>query len=125
MFSFVKVKCSAGDGEPLKVMISGATASWKGTLCDLTGKKFGLVHISTGDLLRVEVAARTEIGHKAKDFMTAGKLVPDEIVTAMATARLSFQDVKEKGWLLDGYPRIFAQSQSLEKGNIRQIFTLC
>ncbi|KAI4379357.1 hypothetical protein MLD38_005668 [Melastoma candidum] len=115
----LKVKCSAGDGEPLKVMISGAPASGKGTQCDLIVKKFGLVHISTGDLLRAEVAAGTDIGNKAKDFMTAGKLVPDEIVTAMVTARLSLQDAKEKGWLLDGYPRSYAQAQSLEEGNFR------
>lgn len=113
----LKVHCSTAD--PLKVMISGAPASGKGTQCELIVKKFGLVHISTGDLLRAEVSSGTEIGNKAKEFMNAGRLVPDEVVTAMVTARLSREDAKDKGWLLDGYPRSFAQAQSLEKMNIR------
>ncbi|KAJ6435732.1 hypothetical protein OIU84_000865 [Salix udensis] len=113
----LRVSCSTS--EPLKVMISGAPASGKGTQCELIVKKFGLVHISTGDLLRSEVSAETEIGNKAKEFMNAGRLVPDEIVTAMVTARLSLQDAKEKGWLLDGYPRSSAQAESLEKLNVR------
>nr|XP_034895452.1 adenylate kinase 5, chloroplastic isoform X2 [Populus alba] len=113
----LRVSCSTSG--PLKVMISGAPASGKGTQCELIVKKFGLVHISTGDLLRAEVSAETEIGNKAKEFMNAGRLVPDEIVTAMVTARLSLEDAKEKGWLLDGYPRSSAQAESLEKLNVR------
>ncbi|CAN0838562.1 Adenylate kinase 5, chloroplastic [Linum grandiflorum] len=100
-------------------MISGAPASGKGTQCELIVQKFGLVHISTGDLLRAEVSAGTEIGNKAKEFMNAGRLVPDEVVTAMVTARLSREDTKERGWLLDGYPRTSSQAESLEKLNIR------
>ncbi|KAI6682390.1 hypothetical protein NL676_036271 [Syzygium grande] len=113
----LEVNCSAS--EPLKVMISGAPASGKGTQCESIVKKFGLVHISTGDLLRAEVSAGTDIGNKAKEFMNAGKLVPDEIVTAMVVARLSLPDAKEKGWLLDGFPRSYAQAQSLEERKIR------
>ncbi|XP_043806516.1 adenylate kinase 5, chloroplastic isoform X2 [Manihot esculenta] len=113
----LKVNCSTS--EPLKVMISGAPASGKGTQCELIVNKFGLVHISTGDILRAEVSAGTDIGKKAKEFMNAGRLVPDEIVTDMVTARLSREDVKQKGWLLDGYPRSFAQAESLEKLKIR------
>ncbi|KAL0281716.1 UNVERIFIED_CONTAM: Adenylate kinase, chloroplastic, partial [Sesamum radiatum] len=105
--------------EPLKVMISGAPASGKGTQCEMIVQKFGVVHISTGDILRAEVSAGTEIGRKAKEYMNSGRLVPDEVVTAMVTARLSLKDVKEKGWLLDGYPRSSAQAESLEKLNIR------
>lgn len=101
------------------MMISGAPASGKGTQCELIVNKYGLVHISTGDLLRAEVAAGTEIGNKAKEFMNAGRLVPDEIVTAMVAARLSCEDVKQKGWLLDGYPRSLSQAESLEKMQIR------
>ncbi|PHT73714.1 Adenylate kinase 5, chloroplastic [Capsicum annuum] len=108
-----------GRSEPLKVMISGAPASGKGTQCELIVQKFGLVHISTGDLLRAELSAGTDIGNKAKEYMNSGRLVPDEIVTAMVTARLSREDAKEKGWLLDGYPRTLAQAESLERLNIR------
>ncbi|CAL5397216.1 unnamed protein product [Camellia sinensis] len=113
----MKVMCL--QTEPLKVMISGAPASGKGTQCEMIVQKFGLVHISTGDLLRAEVSAGTEIGNKAKEYMSTGRLVPDEIVTTMVTTRLSQKDVKEKGWLLDGYPRSFDQAQSLEKLKIR------
>ncbi|XP_057968348.1 adenylate kinase 5, chloroplastic isoform X2 [Malania oleifera] len=113
----LKVNCATS--EPLKVMISGAPASGKGTQCEMIVQKFGLVHVSTGDLLRAEVSSGTEIGNKAKEYMNTGRLVPDEIVTAMVTARLSQQDAKEKGWLLDGYPRSFAQAESLEKTKIR------
>lgn len=105
--------------EPLKVMISGAPASGKGTQSELIVQEFGLVYISTGDILRAEVAAGTEIGNLAKEYMNSGRLVPDEIVTAMVTARLSLEDAKEKGWLLDGYPRTFAQAESLEKLKVR------
>ncbi|XP_028754029.1 adenylate kinase 5, chloroplastic [Neltuma alba] len=113
----LKLNCSMN--EPLKVMISGAPASGKGTQCELIVQKFGLVHISTGDLLRAEVAAGSEIGNKAKEYMNAGRLVPDEIVNAMVTARLSREDAKQKGWLLDGYPRSFAQAEALEQNQIR------
>ncbi|KAL3353068.1 hypothetical protein AABB24_020848 [Solanum stoloniferum] len=114
-----KIKVICARSEPLKVMISGAPASGKGTQCELIVQKFGLVHISTGDLLRAELSAGTDIGNKAKEYMNAGRLVPDEIVTAMVTTRLSKEDAKEKGWLLDGYPRTLAQAESLERLNIR------
>ncbi|KAL5985481.1 hypothetical protein ACLOJK_027465 [Asimina triloba] len=112
------VSCSTRP-EPLKVMISGAPASGKGTQCELIVQKYGLVHLSTGDLLRAEVSSGTEIGKKAKEYMESGRLVPDEIVTAMVTSRLARQDAKEKGWLLDGYPRSYSQAQSLEGLKIR------
>ncbi|KAG7021201.1 Adenylate kinase 5, chloroplastic, partial [Cucurbita argyrosperma subsp. argyrosperma] len=116
-FKGLKVKCAAG--EPLKVMISGAPASGKGTQCELIVQKFGLVHISTGDILRAEISAGTEIGNKAKEFMNSGQLVPDEIVTAMVTTRLSGEDATEKGWLLDGFPRTLLQAESLQKLQIK------
>ncbi|XP_078171264.1 adenylate kinase family protein isoform X1 [Carex rostrata] len=111
------VECALG--EPLKVMISGAPASGKGTQCEMIVEKYGLVHVSTGDLLRAEVSSGTEIGKKAKEYMDSGKLVPDEIVTDMVVSRLSRQDARTRGWLLDGYPRSYSQAQSLEKMNIR------
>ncbi|KAL0552712.1 hypothetical protein IC582_011833 [Cucumis melo] len=113
----LKVNCAAA--EPLKVMISGAPASGKGTQCELIVQKFGLVHISTGDILRAEIAAGSEIGNQAKEFMNSGRLVPDEIVTTMVTTRLSCKDATEKGWLLDGYPRTLSQAESLQELQIR------
>ncbi|KAG0499089.1 hypothetical protein HPP92_003780 [Vanilla planifolia] len=83
-------------GEPLKVMISGAPASGKGTQCRMIAEKYGVVHISTGDILRAEVASGSEIGKKAKEYMDNGMLVPDEIVTDMVMTRLSLPDVKRE-----------------------------
>uniref|UniRef100_A0A0E0LTC1 adenylate kinase n=1 Tax=Oryza punctata TaxID=4537 RepID=A0A0E0LTC1_ORYPU len=122
------LRCRASEGAaaaeeeeeaPLKVMISGAPASGKGTQCRMIVEKYGLVHISTGDLLRSEVSSGTEIGKKAKEYMDNGMLVPDQVVTDMVVSRLSQPDVRERGWLLDGYPRSYAQAQSLESINIR------
>ncbi|CAO2201322.1 unnamed protein product [Urochloa humidicola] len=104
---------------PLKVMISGAPASGKGTQCRMIVEKYGLVHISTGDLLRAEVSSGTEIGKKAKEYMDSGKLVPDQVVIDMVVSRISQPDVQERGWLLDGYPRSSSQAQSLESLEIR------
>ncbi|XP_051187136.1 probable adenylate kinase 5, chloroplastic isoform X1 [Lolium perenne] len=120
------LRCRAGEGAvpgqveaPLKVMISGAPASGKGTQCRMIVEKYGLVHISTGDLLRAEVSSGSDIGNKAKEYMDNGMLVPDQVVTDMVVSRLSQPDVREKGWLLDGYPRSYAQAQSLESMKIR------
>ncbi|KAK3426565.1 hypothetical protein EUGRSUZ_F02985 [Eucalyptus grandis] len=66
--------------DPLRIMISGAPASGKGTQCELITKKYGLVHVAAGDLLRAEVAAGSENGKQAKEYMEKGQLVPNEIV---------------------------------------------
>ncbi|XP_021287748.1 adenylate kinase, chloroplastic [Herrania umbratica] len=100
--------------EPLKVMISGAPASGKGTQCELITKRYGLVHIAAGDLLRAEVASASENGKRAKEYMEKGELVPDEIVVMMVRERLLQPDSQEKGWLLDGYPRSLSQAAGLE-----------
>ncbi|KAI3950646.1 hypothetical protein MKW92_050550 [Papaver armeniacum] len=105
--------------EPLRIMISGAPASGKGTQCELITKKYGLVHIAAGDLLRAEVAAGSENGKRAKEFMEKGQLVPDEIVVMMVKERLFRPDSQENGWLLDGYPRSLSQAMALEDFGIR------
>ena len=64
----------------MKIIIAGAPASGKGTQCEIIKEKFGVVHLSTGDMLRAAVAAKTEVGKKAKDFMDNGMLVPDEVI---------------------------------------------
>uniref|UniRef100_A0A6V7QUZ1 adenylate kinase n=1 Tax=Ananas comosus var. bracteatus TaxID=296719 RepID=A0A6V7QUZ1_ANACO len=110
---------------PLRIMISGAPASGKGTQCELIKKRmnsdmqFGLVHISAGDLLRAEIAAGTDNGKRAKEYMEKGKLVPDEIVVLMVKERLMQPDAEENGWLLDGYPRSLSQTMALEDLGIR------
>lgn len=111
--------------EPLHVMISGAPASGKGTQCQLITSKYGLVHVSAGDLLRGEIATGSENGKRAKEYMEKGQLVPDEIVVMMVKERLLKPDSVENGWLLDGYPRSLSQATALKKiGFVPDIFIL-
>src|SRR5262249_28573788 len=72
-----------------------------------------LPHISTGDILRGEVADGTELGRKASEFMNAGKLVPDEVIVGMITGRVADGDARD-GFLLDGFPRNEAQAEALD-----------
>ncbi|XP_010530692.1 PREDICTED: adenylate kinase 2, chloroplastic [Tarenaya hassleriana] len=109
-----QVVAAAKKTEPLKIMISGAPASGKGTQCELITQKYGLVHISAGDLLRAEIESGSENGRRAKEFMEKGQLVPNEIVVMMVKERLSRPDSREKGWLLDGYPRSLSQATALK-----------
>ncbi len=71
-----------------------------------------LAHISTGDMLRAQVAEGTELGKEAQQYMTAGKLVPDEVIVGMITERIGVDDARD-GFLLDGFPRNEAQAQAL------------
>ena len=98
---------------PLGVIIAGAPASGKGTQCEKIREEFGLVHLSTGDMLRAAVAAGTDVGKKAKEIMETGGLVPDEIVIGAIKERLAQPDVQEHGFLLDGFPRTSAQAEAL------------
>ncbi len=73
--------------DPLRIIISGAPASGKGTQCEIIKEKFGVVHLSTGDMLRAAVAAGTEVGKLAKDFMDNGKLVPDNVIIGIVSEK--------------------------------------
>lgn len=99
--------------ETVKIIISGAPASGKGTQCEAIKERFGVVHLSTGDMLRAAVAAKTEIGKSAKEYMDSGRLVPDEVIIGVVKDRLGEMDCKRKGWLLDGFPRTRAQADAL------------
>ncbi|KAG8493510.1 hypothetical protein CXB51_010873 [Gossypium anomalum] len=110
---------ASAKAEPLKVIISGAPASGKGTQCELITQKYGLVHIAAGDLLRAEVAAASENGKLAKEYMEKGELVPNKIVVMMVKERLLQPDSQQRGWLLDGYPRSSSQAAALEDYGIR------
>ena len=72
--------------DPLKIIIAGAPASGKGTQCEIIKDKYGLVHLSTGDMLRAAVADQTEVGKLAKEFMDSGKLVPDDVIIGVVRA---------------------------------------
>ena len=95
-----------------KLLMLGPPGAGKGTQAIRLAKAIGVPHLSTGDMLRSNVANDTELGRQAKAFMEAGDLVPDELVTAMVIDRLG-QDDAACGYLLDGYPRNPAQAESL------------
>lgn len=97
----------------MELVLLGAPGSGKGTQGDRLAERLGAPRISTGDLLREAVREGTELGAKAKGFMEAGELVPDELVNSLLAERLGRDDAKP-GFLLDGYPRNLDQAVSLE-----------
>lgn len=90
----------------------GPPGAGKGTQAERLARAVGIPHLSTGDMLRSNVANNTDLGRQAQAFMEAGDLVPDELVTAMVIDRLQ-QDDATCGYLLDGYPRNPAQAEAL------------
>ncbi len=98
----------------LNIVLFGPPGSGKGTQSEKVIKKYGLVHISTGDLLREEVAAETELGKKAKAIMDKGELVSDKIVIAMIRKKLE-EHQEGPGFIFDGFPRTVAQARELRK----------
>mmetsp|Transcript_64832 Transcript_64832/g.138872 ORF Transcript_64832/g.138872 Transcript_64832/m.138872 type:complete len:333 (-) Transcript_64832:53-1051(-) len=107
-----------GGGSAPLVVIAGPPAAGKGTQCDKIKEKYGYVHISTGDILRANVKEGTELGKKAKEYMDGGKLVPSELIVDLVKDRLAKDDVKEKGCLLDGFPRAPDQAQAMSDAGI-------
>ncbi len=97
----------------MRIVLLGAPGSGKGTQADAIVAKYQITHISTGDLLRAEVAANTELGKQAKIIMESGGLVSDDIVLGMIRNRLSQGDT-DKGFMLDGFPRTQAQAEALD-----------
>jgi adenylate kinase len=96
----------------MRLILLGPPGSGKGTQGDLLVARYGVPRISTGDMLRTAVAANSELGRKAKKYMDAGNLVPDEAVIGIVKVRLSLPDA-EQGFLLDGFPRTVAQAEAL------------
>lgn len=96
----------------MKLLIMGPPGAGKGTQAEVMVKELGLTHISTGDMFRAAIKAGTEMGKKAKEYMDAGKLVPDEVVVGMVKERLSQSDCES--FLLDGFPRTLAQAEALD-----------
>jgi adenylate kinase len=96
------------------LILFGPPGAGKGTQSDKLVAKYGLVHLSTGNLLREEMANKTPLGLEAKAFIDKGQLVPDEVVIGMVDSY--FDKHKEaKGFLFDGYPRTVAQAEALDK----------
>ena len=109
---------SASSPTPLKIIIAGAPASGKGTQCESITREFGVVHLSTGDILRAAVREKTPLGVQAQSFMDAGQLVPDDLIIGVVKDRLNQEDCKVKGWLLDGFPRTRSQADALSEANL-------
>ena len=98
----------------MKIIMLGAPGAGKGTQADLLAKELRIPHISTGDIFRRNIKEGTELGRKAKEFMDAGKLVPDELTIAMLLGRIAGEDCGN-GYILDGFPRTIPQAESLKK----------
>jgi len=97
----------------MRIVLLGAPGSGKGTQAKLLVEKYKIPQMSTGDLLRAEVSAGTDLGKRAKAAMDAGQLVTDDVVLGMIQARLAKPDAKS-GFILDGFPRNIPQAQSLD-----------
>jgi adenylate kinase len=96
----------------MRLVLVGAPGAGKGTQAKFVAKHYDIPAISTGDIFRANIAAKTELGRRAKRFMDAGDLVPDEVTIGIVRDRLS-QDDAQNGFLLDGFPRTLAQAEAL------------
>lgn len=98
----------------LNLILFGPPGSGKGTQSEKLIAKYGLKHLSTGDLLRSEISQKTALGLEAKNIMDKGQLVPDEVVIGMISSALE-TNAGAKGFLFDGFPRTSAQAEALDK----------
>lgn len=96
----------------MNVIFLGPPGAGKGTQAQIVCQKLGIPQVSTGDMLRSAIAAKTETGLKAKQYMDKGQLVPDEVVIAIVRERLAQPDCA-KGYILDGFPRTVEQAEAL------------
>lgn len=97
----------------MNLILMGLPGAGKGTQAERIVEEYNIPHISTGDMFRAAIKGETELGIKAKSFMDAGELVPDEVTIGIVRERLTKEDC-QKGFLLDGFPRTVAQAEALE-----------
>ena len=98
----------------MKIIMLGAPGAGKGTQAKKIAEKYGIPHISTGDIFRANIKNETELGKKAKEYMDQGLLVPDELTCDLVTDRIKNDDCKN-GFILDGFPRTIPQAEALTK----------
>jgi adenylate kinase len=98
----------------LNIIIFGAPGSGKGTQSERITEKYNLLHISTGDMLRAEIAAKTELGELAHSYISKGQLLPDQVIIDMLAKKLTDTDAGHQGVIFDGFPRTVAQAEALD-----------
>lgn len=96
----------------MKLILLGPPGAGKGTQCKRIAEKYGLAHLSSGDILRAERAAGTELGRKAQSYMDSGGLVPDDLIIDMMIGAI--KKTGSKGYVLDGFPRTVVQAEGLD-----------
>ncbi len=101
----------------MKLILLGAPGAGKGTQAEFISEKYDIPMVSTGNMIREALKNETELGLKAKSFMDAGQLVPDEVVIGIIKERLDNEDCKN-GFILDGFPRTIPQAEALDKMGI-------
>jgi len=99
----------------MNIVLLGAPGAGKGSQAKLIVEKYGIPHISTGDIFRANIREGTELGLKVKAIIDSGSLVSDDIVIELVADRLSQDDCKAKGFMLDGFPRTIPQAEALSK----------
>jgi adenylate kinase len=92
----------------------GPPGAGKGTQAKQTAERYGIPHVSSGDIFRAEIASETDLGKEIKDYLDSGALVPDEITVQAVVGRLQADDCRD-GWLLDGFPRTEPQARALDE----------
>ena len=97
----------------MKIIMLGAPGAGKGTQAKMLAEKYGIPHISTGDIFRMNIKNNTELGKKAKGYMDAGELVPDELTVDLVIDRIKEKDCMN-GFILDGFPRNIPQAEALD-----------
>ena len=97
----------------MRIVLLGAPGAGKGTQCKRIAAKYGLMHLSSGDILRQERAAGSKLGKKARSYMDAGELVPDKIIVEMMAGAI--KKAADNGFVLDGFPRTVNQAVELDK----------
>ncbi len=98
----------------MRIVFIGPPGAGKGTQAERMIERYKLAHLSTGDMLRAARDAQTEVGKKAHEYMSTGRLVPDDIIVEIIKERLADSDC-QAGYLLDGFPRTIAQAEALDK----------
>ena len=99
----------------MNLLIMGLPGAGKGTQAAKIVERFNVAHISTGDMFRAAIANQTDMGVLAKSYIDKGELVPDQVTNGIVKERLSQDDIKQTGFLLDGYPRTIEQANALDQ----------